>query len=444
MKESSQGPSVGTDNSSDAEPGIETKRTRTQQPNVSMAGLLKNLIPAAVIILIVFWINAAQIYGIFRNQGAHVKRAHVALADFDGGEFGEALRTAAQRNSGKYGYPTYVSIDTSDSNAESIRHEVFEGKYWGAIVVQPGASARFEEALNGSATSYNPQGVYTYYTMSARYYTLYVSAILSTTITTTSAAARVFSQGVVAGRIAAGNFANTTAAASALAGPAQAVEITASSQDYIDLDNKVFMNTLGVVFPILMQFFFIMAWNGISGGMHIYAAFTVKKHIMDRLFWSTVFPLISSLCATGWTLALRGRYQINAKIFFAYWAVTWVYSMISFDILDIIIGFMSIAFVPFMLVTWVIFNVTAGLGAPTLLHVWFRVNYFFPSLHWFQTYITIITEGGVNTLHYTLPVLAAWLVVLKALSPLATKHRVKKAKVAFRYLSERDALEAPH
>jgi hypothetical protein len=406
--------------------------------------MLRSLIPAAFMIIAVFWINASHIYGLFLNQGDHVKGAIVALADFDGGEFGDALRLAVAMNNQSYGFPTYANVDTSGSSIEQLKRDVFTGKYWAAIIVEAGASTRFDEALNGTVTSYNASQVYTCYLMSARYYTLFASGILSTTITTASTAAAVFSSQFIAPRIASGQFVNTTAAATALAVPARAIEATAASQDFGDLDDKVFLNTIGVVLPILMQFFFIMAWNGICNGMHLYAAYNLKAHILARLFWSTLWPMFTSLCSAGWTFAFRGSYHMDAKMFFACWAVTWVFSMINFDMVDIITGLVPMAFVPLIFLTWIIFNVAASLGAPDMLHVWYRINYFFPSLHWFQTLITIFSAGGVNHLQYTLPTLAGWLILLKCISPLATRVRVKRAQRAFRYLSERDALEAPH
>jgi hypothetical protein len=132
---------------------------------------------------------------------------------------------------------------------------------------------------------------------------------------------------------------------------------------------------------------------------------------------------------------------MDAKMFFAYWAVTWVYCMISFDVLDIITGFIAMPFVPFIFITWIIGNVTASLGAPQVVHHWYRVNYFFPSLHWYQTLITIFTKGGVNKLHYTLPVLAVWLIVAKAASTLATRNRVLKARVVYRTLARKGQLD---
>lgn len=433
----------------DQEPAIELKHTITGRktrtgPNVSVAELLKALIPAALMILAVMWANAAHIYGLFHHQGAYVHRAKVALADFDGGAFGQALRTAAATNNGSYGNPTYVNVNIAGSSPEQIRHEVFKGTYWAAVVVEPGATARFENAVNGSAQAYDPTNVYTYYVLDARYYTIYAANILPMAITTASTASGIFSAQFVTPLIASGQHANSTTALSALAGPARAVEMPAASQLFGNLDDKAFINTLGTVLPILMQFFFIMAWNGICNGMHLYAAYDLRTHIMARLFWSTVWPIFTSLCSTGWTFAFRGSYHMDAKMFFAFWAVSWVFSMISFDFLDFCTGFIPMAFIPFIVLTWVIFNVTAALGPPELLNHWFRISYFFPSLHWYRTLITILTQGAYNNLRYTLPVLAAWLVIMKCLSPLATRNRVRKSQEVFRWYNERDAIGGPH
>lgn len=445
-----QGPYVGVGSSAgEQEPAIELTRTITGRkirngPNVSVSEMLKALIPAAAMILAVLWINAAHIYGIFHKQGAYVHRAKVALADFDGGDFGEALRISAARTNASYGYPTYVNVNTVGSSPEQIRREVFKGTYWAAIVVEAGATARFEDAVNGSAQAYDPSSVYTYYLLDARYFTVYTSSILSTTVTAASTASGVFSAEFITPIVARGAYANTTAALSALSGPARATEMPAAFQLFGDLDDKAFVNTIGAVLPIVMQFFFIMAWNGVCNGMHLYAAFDLRTHMVARLFWSTVWPVFTSLCTAGWTFAFRGSYHIDAKMFFAFWALTWVFSMINFDMLDIITGFIPMAFVPFLFLSWIMFNVAASLGPPEILNHWYRISYLFPSLHWYRTFITIITQGAYNNLRYTLPVLAAWLVLLKILSPLATRNRVKKAQEVFKWYDERDAVGGPH
>ncbi|KAF2035077.1 hypothetical protein EK21DRAFT_84713 [Setomelanomma holmii] len=271
-----RGPYVGTNVSDNPEDvSIETTRTKTngtQRPTV--------------------------------NKGAYVKHAHVALADFDGGDFGTALRTAAATKNGSYGYPTYVNVDVTGTTLEEIRHQVFDGKYWAAIVVEPGASAPFEEALNGTASSYDPSSVYTYYLMEARCYALYAAGIQSTTITTASTAAGVFSSQYAARRLTSGRYENATAAASAIAGPARAVGLNAGPLDYAEMDNKALLNTIGAVMPVLMQFFFIMAWNGICNGMHLYAAYDLRTHVLARFVASIIWPLISNLCSAGWDFCI--------------------------------------------------------------------------------------------------------------------------------------------
>ena len=452
MNSEARGPYVGLPpSSSDQEPAIEMKQVNADRetstsswPNVSRTELLKALIPAALMLMAIFWINAAHLFGVFHHQGAYTHRAKVALADFDGGDFGEALRFSASMNNGSYGYPTYVNIDTTSSSIESIKNEVFKGTYWAAIVVQPGATDRFNSAVNGTATEYDPNDVYSYYLLDGRYFTLYASSILSTTATVASTASGIFSSQFTAPLLAKGDFANTTAALSALTGPALAVEMPAAPQLFSNMDDKAFINTVGTVLPILMQFFFIMAWNGICNSMHLYAGFDLRTHIFARLFFSTVWPIFTSLCVTGWTFAFRGAYQIDAKMFFAFWAVTWVFCMINFDVLDIVTGFVPLAFITFFVLTWVIFNVAASLGPVEILHHWYRINYFFPSLHWYRTIITILTQGGYNKLRYTLPVLVAWLVLMKCISPLATRSRVRKAQGVFRWYNEKDALGGPH
>ncbi|KAF5227883.1 hypothetical protein FANTH_14656 [Fusarium anthophilum] len=447
---SMHGPFVGTHQTLPGEEDVAVEmtvaRTRTNgpKPKATAMDALKALIPAAIMILGIFWINVSQIFGVFFNQGEYVKQAKVALADFDGGDFGTALRIAAAANNRSYEFPTYINVETSSTSPDQIRQDVFDGKYWAAIVVQPGATTRFEEAINGTASSYNQTDVYNYYLLTARYYSLYAGGIQSSTITTASTAVGIFSAQFIGPKLERGEFANTTASLNALTTPARAVGVSASSHEFSNMDDKAFLNTVGTIFPILMQFFFIMGWNGICNGIHLYAAYNVKAHIYARFFWSIFWPMACALCSTGWTYAFRGSYPLTAKMFFATWAVNWVYAMINFDVIDLITGFVPIAFVTFVFLSWVIFNVTAAIGAPDILHHWYRINYFFPSLHWFQTLITILTSGGVNRLHYNLPTLAGWLILVKSVSPFATRYRVNKAKQVFRYLHNKDALNAPH
>lgn len=100
--------------------------------------------------------------------------------------------------------------------------------------------------------------------------------------------------------------------------------------------------------------------------------------------------------------------------------------------LDTVTTFIPIGFVPSIFLTWTIFNVGAALGDPQILNHWYRISYFFPGLHWWQTCITIYSQGGVNRLDYTLPTLFAWWLLARvaALFAISARARVSRAEFA--------------
>ena len=83
---------------------------------------------------------------------------------------------------------------------------------------------------------------------------------------------------------------------------------------------------------------------------------------------------------------------------------------------------------PLFAVTWVICSVTATLGPPNLLSYWYRVNYFFPALHWWQVVITILTQGGDNRLDWALPTLFGWAIVAKTAVFFGVRRQLRLAK----------------
>lgn len=292
---------------------------------VSLPGLL---------ILAVFWIDMSQVYGLFYNQGKWTSKGHVAVVDFDGGFFGSSLLEAASRVNRSYGYPTYVILSPDSNSPEAIRHEVFVGKYWAALYAFPGSTERFEMAVNSTASEpYEAAQSLAYITLTARYFAFYQFNILSTSIAVTQMASGLISERAIASTLSSRSPDNSALGENALAAlghPAQPTEIPAAYADFNLANDKVFVNTIGTVMPVLMQFFFIMAWNGISNHMHVFATKGLKDHLKYRFIGSTIWPLITSLNSTGWTFTFMKSYPTNSGQFFAIWAISWLYEMITF------------------------------------------------------------------------------------------------------------------
>jgi len=171
-----------------------------------------------------------------------------------------------------------------------------------------------------------------YITLEARYYTFYVSNFFQTALAVTGAADSILKESFVSpimSTISASGLANGNVR-SAILNPASAVQLDLASEHF-QFDNKALLNTVGTVFCILPQFFFLMALNGIAGGLSLYATRNGWHHVRWRFLIGAVWPLIISLSVAGWTFAFRGSGHVDASTFFAFWAVTWLVMMINFD-----------------------------------------------------------------------------------------------------------------
>jgi hypothetical protein len=113
-------------------------------------------------------------------------------------------------------------------------------------------------------------------------------------------------------------------------------------------------------------------------------------------------------------------------------------------VLDIATAFIPISFLPFFVLTLIIFSVAATIGPPDIINHWYRISYFMPSLHWWQTVITIITHGAVPRLVYNLPTLAGWFIVMKIFTTYANYYRAGKARATFAKVSQAEHTPPQH
>lgn len=274
---------------------------------------------SGLLILAVFWIIMSHINGLFYNQGAHSKKGKVAVVDFDQGLFGSSLLEAAAMRNQTYGYPTYTIVRPDSTTPEEIRHEVFKGTYWAALYAFPGATERFEAVISGSTTeAYDVTQTLAYVTLSARYFAFYEFNILTASITVTSIASNIVGERAVASTLSsrtADSPALSQAAISALGHPAQPIEIPAAYADFALADDKVFVNTIGTVMPVLMQFFFLMAWNGISKRFHVFAIKRRRDHVKYFVLSWRLCGLSSGRCVqpVGPSLSRRAIRRIQGS-----------------------------------------------------------------------------------------------------------------------------------
>lgn len=408
-----------------------------EEPLVGIAKVLSQVIPAGILLVTVFWISALWLYGMLFRQGNHVSQVHIPVVDFDGGSMGQALQQSAESLSATYGYPTYDLLPASFSSPEQLRQDVYEGKYWAALYIEAGSTARWEAAINGSSTTgaYAADDTIKYILNDARYYTFYQQSFLSTSLQVSQSAAAMFTQRIVGPRLAAATSPLSATQSQAFLTAARPVEINANAEAagaYTAIYDKVLYNTVGGVLPILLQFFFLMALNGILAASNAWTNWRRSTIYALRHTARFVWPLVASLCSVGWSWAFKGdAYALSGGWFMAWWAVTYLYCMVSFNIMDLATTVIPLPFISSFVLPWVILSVSSTLCSPQILHHWYRVNYFFPAHHWWEITMMTLTEGGLtHHLRYALPVLLVWWVVSLIICVALTPYRINKEQKA--------------
>ncbi|KAE8371910.1 hypothetical protein BDV26DRAFT_286390 [Aspergillus bertholletiae] len=181
--------------------------------------------------------------------------------------------------------------------------------------------------------------------------------------------------------------------------------ISSSSIDLQPMAQGVqfYYNTVSMVMPILQQFFFLMALNGISAQSKIFSNLSLKQNIALRLTISN---------ATSDQFALT-------------WMAIWLVMHLNFLIIDSATAFIPMQFMSFFMLTRIILNVSSSIGPFELSPGFYRLGYVFPAHQLYEILLQIWTDGCNPHLYRALPILwSEWLVAL-VLSFLGMRKRTK-------------------
>lgn len=97
---------------------------------------------------------------------------------------------------------------------------------------------------------------------------------------------------------------------------------------------KVLWNTATIPFLIIMQFFFILALNGITLGFDYYSKTPSKTLIPLRFGISVAYTFIASLTSTGYIWAFRQGFHLTGSQFVETWMALWLTNHANFLFVD--------------------------------------------------------------------------------------------------------------
>ncbi|KAH0603556.1 uncharacterized protein H6S33_007878 [Morchella sextelata] len=380
---------------------------------------LKQLVGAAVTLLVLFWANTSWIMGKMYKQADHAHRLHILAIDLDGGPIGSSLLSTTALLSGTHGQPTYVNTPFSSSSASSESYSSIYtrvrtgGPIWGAIIANPSASTNLSAALTSNTTTpYDATTALTIIYNEARFRTVEISLIYSNLLAAAAATAATYQRSHGAATIAS----LSNASASSIAAALQPVAYTVDNITPFGFSSSVLLNTVMFVFPPLSQFFVVMAANGIlAGGAGAYARWSLRSNLLVRAVLGTAYPCLIGLSWAGWVYTWKDGADLGAGQYFLSWLTVWLYASINFWVIDGTCAVLEMRWMPFFVITAIITQVSAVLSPMELASNFYRIEYLLPSHHIWGILMTIFGNGAANELKVNLtvavlmlPVAASW------------------------------------
>ncbi|KAK8188216.1 hypothetical protein IWZ00DRAFT_357996 [Phyllosticta capitalensis] len=379
-----------------------------------------------ILLQLLFLTTMLYLYGSFYKQSTRVHNMRVLFVDFDEGIIGRSV-PAAYAQMQAHNFPTVETHSVTEyATTMDVRNAVCQGHYWGAIYTHSGASARLSAALEGgaAATSYLANNTITVVWNAVRYPAFVASLVEANLQQLGNAAGSVYKAMNGTAALQSLNMTDN-AAVQALLNP---VTPTTAPIQPMTNGSRVMFNTAGMVMPVIAQFFFLMAINNISTQMRFLSRLPRFDNYLIRFFLSVLYTFVGALCMSGYIWAYREDWAVTSSDFALTWMVLWLLMHIHYFVFDVATAFVPMAFLPFIVLIWVILNITSTVTPFELDAGFYHWGYALPAHNVYELLISIWSEGCSNRSYRNLPILFAWWLVGNIASVFATRHRCHKAE----------------
>ncbi|KAF4534553.1 Nitrosoguanidine resistance [Lasiodiplodia theobromae] len=396
--------------------------------NDKRKGFVMASVVAMLALNLLFLADLSYLYGVVFKSTYRVHNFKMLMVDFDGGLIGQSVNGAYQQFQGNT-FPTLIQHDVSEYPTEAdVREAVCKGHYWGAIYSHRDASSRLSAALAGgdAATSYNPADTVTYIWNGARYPSFSQGYVQSNLAQLATAAGVVYHK-INGTRAAQAVNVTDAAAVQALLNPIQGVAAPIQPTTH---GTRVFYNTVGVIMPMLINFFFVMALNGISAQMQFLSRLPRLDNWIARSVLSVIFTFTAALVTTAFTWEYRESWAVSAGDFALTWMVLWLFMHVNYYVYDAITAFIPMTFLAFFVFTWIILNVGAAVAPFELTAGFYHWSYALPAKELYDVMTSIWSKGCANVNYRALPILFSWWLVGTVVSFFSTRRRCDDAMAA--------------
>jgi hypothetical protein len=369
----------------------------------------------------------SYIYGSLYMSPSRHSAFKVLAVDYDGGVIGQAMEAAYEQLKGPGFFTLEYHTAEEYPTTEDMYNAVWQGDYWAAISVSEGASSRLSTALQGgyAATSYNATNAM-HYIWNQQYYTTFANSVVQSHMTQLIAATRLAYNNLNSTSLSSNLNTISPAALAALLNPIQATSTNIMPATF---GTSTLLNTVSMAMPILQQFFFLLVLNGVLAANQIYKKMTIRSSLVYRRAAGLLFTFGAALCQAGYYWAFSENWSVSGSQFVLTWLTVWLLMHIHLLILDSISTLAPLPVMPFVVILWVLLNVSSTsspLEAQAGFYHWMVA---LPSHEAYSILVTVWTGGSHNRLYRALPILFSWWVTANVTTSLT---HIRACHLAFK------------
>lgn len=366
------------------------------------------IIGAAVTLQLLILANMSYLYGSAYHDGSRYSSMKVLYVDYDQGPVGKSVMVAYNALKGPT-VPTLIQQTQQNyPTQQQVQQAVCRGEYWGAIYSAQNASSRLSAALSSpeAARAYDSSQALGYIWSSTRY-PAYAQGVYSNLVQITESAAATYKKTNGTDAFSWINASDHSTLQTIL----DPISATAKDLHPMPQGVRFYYNTVSMVMPIIIQFFFIMALTGITAQHNLFVKFSPRTNTLLRFFISIVYTFIASLVMTGYIWAFREGWKTTGGQFALTWMAIWLTMNVHFLLIDFATATIPMPFVPYFILTWIILNVTSTIGPFEQSPGFYRLGYVFPAHQLYEIMMDIWTQGCNPHLYRALPILfSEWVV----------------------------------
>ncbi|KAJ7901270.1 hypothetical protein B0H13DRAFT_2028515 [Mycena leptocephala] len=333
------------------------------------------------------------------------------IVDFDGGMVGQGVVQALSAIGPVPGGISWSVVPASQfpGGVAQLEDAILREETWYGLAINAGASANLTTAIPAADATYNSSTAVTFLGSEARNEMIYRIHIRIITAQLEQIA-QTFALDIAQNVSSAPNLSTLLSKAPQII--TRPVGYTVNNLRPFDVPVASAVTFVGLIYMLILSFFIVMVSSGARDAARLDTRLALRSLVVVRLVTSTIayffLALFYTLLSRAFQLPFDCRFGSAGLVIF--WMLNWIGMLACGLALESMITILTVRFVPFFLIIWIISNVSVSIFPLAVLPRVFRYGYAFPFYNISRAVRTIVF-GTKDDVGLNFGVLIAWVAV---------------------------------